>query len=374
MKNTKLASSSIAVLTVAILLGAGPAGAAHSNWQAFGGSDSGDWQDTNHWTAGLPGAGEIAFLNLATSPNWTTITLTADVAVGHVYAQANGIKLNVELAGYDLSATTALRLPYTANGTQEVVFSSSVTGSNISTNTFSIGVAGTLGVSNSVTFKDDLTVTTGGTTIGADGNNVTPTESSLNVIDSASVTIGGTLLLCGRLDAQFNPTNGTITVSDSATLDVNSTSVVELGADNGAQTAEGNLVIDGGSTNVDFTKMSWKHGTFNVILDHATNFNTVAVEGALSIDDDGDDSDVILDIDLDGVAPTAGTIFDVMTWGTTRTGAFTLAAEDTSNWILSYDDTNKIVQAEYVPEPATVTVLLVGGLAAFARRRRRSKA
>jgi len=373
MKITRLATLAIAVLVLA-----GPAGAVNTTWQAVGGNYSGSWDDINHWASGLPVAGEISFVNF-TSATPATITLATDtVALGHLYLQGgNNRDVEIDLAGKTLN-TGSVRAPYSAyGGTIKATFSSSAAGGTVNASSYLyVGFAAATQFSTTyVTIADDVAASFPGISqIGTFGG-TKGGDAFLNLEDTSSTTFSGPFLWVGRGTNANTSVSGTVTVSDTATLAV--TNSAEFGNIGTNIETQGNLTIDGGSTSASIGgSVTWDEGTFNVILDHATNFNKVTVAGNLTIDDDGDDGDVILDVDLDGVTPAGGTIFDVMSYGVNRTGQFTLAAEDVGEWNVIYNDAEKLIQIEKVatvaiPEPATFALLLTG-VVAVARRRRRA--
>ena len=353
METTKSVVVRIAIVTVAIVLCAGPAGAANRFWQQFGGSYSGNWSDPNHWDT-PPVAADFAFFNF-TSPTPATVTLTGDtVALGATYLSGgNDRQLELQLAGNTLNSGT-LNAPSSGyGGTVSATISSSAPGGTLAAKALIMldGVPSVNSTAN-LTIADDVTANfTVSSRVGSamGTNQVAGGQAYLYLEDTSSTTFGGGYFWLGRGQGVGTPISGTVTVRDSASLTV--TPSATIGYEQNSY--EGYLTIDGGSTDVDFSTLTHERGTFTVILDHATDFNAVAVANNLTIGDDGDDGDVFLDIDLNGVSPATGQIFDVMTYGGTRTGKFTLAAEDAAAWNVIYNDGAQKIQIEAVGGPIT---------------------
>jgi hypothetical protein len=94
-----------------------------------------------------------------------------------------------------------------------------------------------------------------------------------------------------------------------------------------------------------------------------TEYDCLAITGAAAL---AGEVDAIL---LPGFHPAPGDTFEVLTatGGITNNG-LALAPGDTGTWLLHVGQDS--LKLEYVPEPATLCLVALGGLAAFFRRRR----
>ena len=224
METTKFAVIRIAVVTIAIVLCAGPAGAANRFWQQFGGSYSGDWSDPNHWDT-PPVAADFAFFNF-TSPTPATVTLTGDtVALGATYLSGgNDRQLELQLAGNTLNSGT-LNAPSSGyGGTVSATISSSAPGGTLAAKALIMldGVPSVNSTAN-LTIADDVTANfTVSSRVGSamGTNQVAGGQAFLNLEDTSSTTFGGGYFWLGRGQGVGTPISGTVTVRDSASLTV----------------------------------------------------------------------------------------------------------------------------------------------------------
>jgi hypothetical protein len=78
-----------------------------------------------------------------------------------------------------------------------------------------------------------------------------------------------------------------------------------------------------------------------------------------------------INVDLDGVTPSPGDQFTILSYGGTKTGSFTLAAEDVGMWQIGETSGGSgTVYVEYiVPEPMALSLLALGALALVKRSR-----
>jgi hypothetical protein len=214
--------------------------------------------------------------------------------------------------------------------------------------------------------------------------------SDLVIQDSGAVVMNstGALFVGGGAGA-----TGTVTQTGGS-LETNAKTLIQ-----GINGAVGAYVVSGGSINVTSTARTWEvgfsgatsgSGLFQVI---GSNVALTAVQHlkvhptgtlAFTVNDAGGTSVVnasdflvatgTLDMDLDGYTPSMGAIFDLVavTSGTVDTAYanLNLAPEDVGVWQLVNPAGGKTLQVQYlVPEPASLLLLAVSGLAMLRRRR-----
>ncbi len=85
----------------------------------------------------------------------------------------------------------------------------------------------------------------------------------------------------------------------------------------------------------------------------------------------------ILDMEIDGATVNVNDYFDLLTtYGQINDKSLGLHADDQTDWVISWHDTDSdgaddTLRVTYVPEPAALALLGIGGLGALIRRKRR---
>jgi len=181
----------------------------------------------------------------------------------------------------------------------------------------------------------------------------------VNTLNHGDMIINGVLrMISGR--TLTNAPDGTI--KGNGTLMLNGATFVNQGTMAPGASA-GNLDWVGNYSQTDTAALLIEIGGYTL----GDEYDRLAIDGSAILDG-------VLDVDLiGGFTPDAGEIFTVLTatGGVTDNG-LELAAEDASAWLLAVNAAN--VQVEYVPEPSTLGLLLVGFAAAgLACRRRRTE-
>lgn len=358
-----------AILSALFLLFVAASSLQAQTWQAFGGTYSGDWEDPNHWsTAAAPTTGQSPLFNFhdaaaavitlnANTPNLSQFTaqhgsLADPIPERDLTIDLNGKTLSVNVIAAPSGAYREVgRLTFRSTGGTGTI--DDVDGANGS-QFYVFNAAGAAGrpTTSYVTFSTNTQATLWHTRV------VTPTAANtlagyLTIEDNAQVSVGttGFFEVASSGGTEANPVTGTVIVKDTAKLAHTALNIVKLGSADGHST--GNLTISGGSTDVDLFDVDWRTGTFTVELDSPTAFNAVGVRN-LTIA-----AGVVLDVDLlPGVDPAGGQTFELMTWTGTRTGEFTLAAEDAGKWAVSYPEapTKRVVVTRTLPRGAVIKV------------------
>jgi len=130
-----------------------------------------------------------------------------------------------------------------------------------------------------------------------------------------------------------------------------------------ADAAPGTLRIIGGLATINVTTFEQKvGGTMEVVLD-ATGISTINASEALNL------AGVLTVTLADGFSAVPGT-YDLIVAQGVRTGEFTTVNVPSGDYAVTYVAGSETVRLTIVPEPATMSLLALGGLALLRRRRR----
>lgn len=233
--------------------------------------------------------------------------------------------------------------------------------------------------------------------------NFGPTTLGANATGVGSIIqTGGTMLIgagaggAGNQFVNFNVggtgtgfysiSGGTIdTVGQISTPDGNMTLGYGWGSGMlvGNSTGQGTLKIIGSNSTVKFASY-WGGGTetffmlgANGTLIYEINSPTVTpiqIEGRDGAAGQNKQASLagIIDLDLNSYAPGFLSTYDLLTARTILDSGYTLAPEDVGFWALSIVGTagsGQTLRATFLPEPASISLLALGGLALLRRRR-----
>jgi hypothetical protein len=191
--------------------------------------------------------------------------------------------------------------------------------------------------------------TTSGSTAGNSGQGV------IRLTDNADFNCDGNFDV-GSLKEPLQ--TGLLDLNDTCVLTVTGTmNVGDDGAGDGSANF-GEVKLTGGGITTSIATGNFENGKLTYVLTSPPS--ALNVTGNLTIG--------TVEIDIDGTAPSVGTVYTLVNVGGAMTGAFTLAAEDVGEWELTHTYGSGQVTAERVPEPMTM-LLLGGGLLALIRRR-----
>ncbi len=198
-----------------------------------------------------------------------------------------------------------------------------------------------------------------------------------NTMTCAFTQDGGTYSNVGKMEiavGSLNDSTAIYTISDgTASVDVLSIMRKGAGGSGASGTGTGILNVVGSKSTITIgTYLQANPGAgLDAILEceiDAGGITTIIVTGTATFE-----AGCLLDMEIaSGVTLTPGQPFDLMTAPDGGiTGLPTLKAEDVGTWTVAVVSGSDILRATYVPEPATLTLLGLGGLGVLIRRKRR---
>lgn len=297
-----------------------------------------DYNDGDNWTADVVPDGVVAFIDGAYS------AVLQDNVPNVSALRVNG--------GADLTVKTGANLAVMGG-------------------LFEVGKAGSAGT---VLQEDgDISTSTGDLYLGDDED-----SHGTYTMKAGSLTVGDDMKIGNESPAEFYMQGGTLDVDDYIGIackdDVGAVGLFEISG--GSVTVGAELIVGDSNT-----------ATLRIIGDDATiecdiyqQFFAGSQNGILEIVLKGGGISTIncgsmllagtLDVTLDpSFTATAGD-YDIIVATGTRTGTFGTVNLPPGDWTLNYVAGSETVRLTYVPEPATMSLLAIGGLALIRRRRR----
>jgi len=310
-----------------------------------------------------------------TSGNWSLDTNWAELAVP---SAAKAYVRNGGIAILDYAAPDITEFDIESGSTVEVKPLAQLTGSGY----WKVGDNGTSGVTGTLLQTGGALKTTSDLYLGDDDD-----DHGVYEMDAGSLEIGDDLKLGDDGIGLFELRGGTMTVNGYVGIANKSapsvgTFKISGGVFNHLGDAGGNaddtwfmvskgggpglLQVTGGLADINVnTYMQGGNGTLEIVLD-ATGISTIDASGGMELDG-------TIKVSLAGYTPILNDSFDLIVAQGTRTGTF--AIEDLADisplqFEVSYATGSEIVRLTVVPEPATMSLLVLGGLALLRRRRR----
>jgi len=305
-----------------------------------------------------------------TAGNVGMATQTAGtVSVGSISIQSGGINLGqYNLSGGTLAVGTTFTM---GRGDTDCHGKFYQTGGTVTVGTtFQVGFGGATGTGTSL-----YSMTAGSLTVS--GNSVIGYKNTAgnDFIQSGGTASFSTIEL-GKAHASGGSGAGTITLSDAANF---TSGTLTVGINAAPNTGVGTVVLDGSKTgagtnmtvNGNFL-LNTANSTLKGVIDSdaiatATAMRKVEVTGNVTFAA----GSLLLPVFDSLATPTAGT-WTLMSWtGTlTNNGLAFDSSVDTSKWSFLADATAKTLTVTYIPEPATMALLSVGGALMMLKRRR----
>ncbi|MCK4660471.1 MAG: PEP-CTERM sorting domain-containing protein [Phycisphaerae bacterium] len=366
MRTTRLATA-VALMTCLVVLA--PALAVDHYWKV----SSGNWSTSSNWTNGEPSWAtwdQYAYVN-----NGGTAQITnSGEGCSHLYVgYASGDSGTVQMSGGSLTSQYKIigesgTGTFTQTGGTSTVDYFLYMGHDPGGNGTYLLNGGSLSVAWSDYIGSDSTGTATFTHTG--GTHTVAKDLLLAYAGSATYSLSDT----GQLSADnerigyggtgtFTQTGGTNTVTSDFSIGYQSSSTGRYTISNGQ--------LNGSSCNVNY-------GTFEITGDDAAiNFSSYTQNGTGTLESKLD-SDGLSTINVTGSATLSGT-WDVMDLGDTPMDTFDVLVADGGitgtfdtvnlppNWTWGIDDGTTLWVT--VPEPATLTLLALGGLGLLRRRR-----
>ena len=323
------------------------------------GSEGTSWVNADNWSAGVPDSADVAVFTGAFT-DAPTFDASAGTAIGGMTFGASAVTIthsaNVELINQGSLTTGSGGVLYTGSG--HAIFNRA-------------------GVDNDYAFRATggtyaWDIGSGGMTINTDAPfvtyqaNVNKTGTGTLVFDTLYSSWAGSdvfTVQAGTVD--FEGFKGILWLAPSTYR------YASLSIEDGATLVDG----DGVATWNDLAALTIGDGDatgasigfqFDALADR------VNVVGALTLD-----TDSVLTLDAFGSGPAAGVPYTIMTAGS-LSGTFGSIVNNTGLALdttfgtggVLYDTTNDQIQVQFVPEPATMGLLALGGALALCRRRK----
>jgi hypothetical protein len=338
----------VVMCTLLLAIG-GVANAATVSWVA---DTVGDWSNAANWVGGVP----------------PLVSDTARVNNGTI-----NLDTNQTVSTFQIGATTAPIV----NGTLNINSGANLTISH-ATSTELLGLGRFIGSTGTVNHSAG-TVTVGN---GAGTGEVRLVTGSAVTSATANYNLSGTAVLDtqilnkgvkGITTANFNATGGTLVVRTR----INKFGKISegLGFNQGLAKLEigaigsvGAILVGDATNTMDYTVGTG--GTVVLDIASASSFDNVTQYGSSLCNVNG--ATLMINL-LGGYTPVVGATFDVWTFiDKTRTGSGTFASLP-SNFTAAWVDTDGLgstdtLRLTYVPEPATMLLLGLGGLVTLRRR------
>jgi len=262
------------------------------------------------------------------------------------------------------SSTTPRTLTLAGSGSGGITVAGRITDNGVGTTAVTINMSGSGEVTFTTASSSSSHSYTGATTVQAGTLKLALASSTNNIANSSSILVGDTAAHSGAVLDVTGLSNGTIVLGDGQTIGGHGTitggvdvanGTLAPGASVGTLTVGGDLTFQSGSQ-ATVEVNGWSAGQYDLTQGTAAAGEDVAFAGTLVINFASDFATVgsakIFDFDSYSGA------FDVKTFNNLATG-----------YTASFDDTTGVLTV--IPEPASMTLIALGGAWVMARRRRR---
>jgi hypothetical protein len=335
--------------------------------------------------AALTGSGNL--IVTSATPAATNVTVGGNNSgfTGSVSVVSGSFKLDTS-SGNALSAANAVAVDSLNSATFELN-NNSVTIAGLRNGSNGGGVVNNSGAARILTIGGNGTYSFGGditaTTVANLGLNVSLTGNGSQTLSGTTHYAGATNVISGRLivDGNIAASSG-VSVSSGATLagsgttsSVTAAGVVSPGTTKGVLST-GNLTLSGGTLALDLSKAGVRAGQSPLA---GTDYDQLNVAGAVSLSSASlaltptagiQNGDLYFIVVNDGADAVNGTFTGLPAGVFTTQGLqfqISYTADSTSNSMINGNDI--ALQAIAVPEPSTLSLLTIGGLAMLRRRR-----